>query len=53
MSALAEIAAEQKARAQIPAQCGKAAAVRAYCLGWLSLASCQQMFRRNPSWRAA
>lgn len=35
------------------AQCGKAAAIHAYCLGWLSLESCAELFRANPSWRNA
>jgi hypothetical protein len=35
------------------AQCGKRAAIQAYCLGWLSLESCADLFRRNPDWRSA
>jgi hypothetical protein len=35
------------------AQCGKRAAVHAYCLGWLSLESCSELFRTNPDWRSA
>ena len=35
------------------AQCGKRAAITAYCNGWLSLESCEQLFRTNPEWRHA
>ena len=35
------------------AQCAKAATVRCYLLGWISLQTCSDMFRRNPLWRSA
>jgi hypothetical protein len=49
-----EAARGQREQARYSAPCcGKAAAVRAYCCGWLSLAATQALFRRNPDWRQA
>jgi hypothetical protein len=33
--------------------CGKAAAIGAYCNGWLLLSATAALFRRNPQWRNA
>jgi hypothetical protein len=35
------------------AQCAKAATIRAYALGWISLEVCAELFKRNPHWRSA
>lgn len=39
--------------AQCTDECGKAAAVAAYCWEILSLGAVQRMFLRNPRWRRA
>jgi len=39
--------------AQASPNCGKAAAISAYCWGVLSLDGCARLFRQHPEWRAA
>lgn len=35
------------------AECGKRAAVSAYCWGVLTIEACTRLFHRHPEWRGA